>query len=171
MNTAQPHIIKKARICRESPFTGCSLRFYTACGNNRPPSPLELLSRQNYASLVKVWYAQCRQKEKHQNQTNNRQILVFSASDPCGNRTHVNGVRGRCLNRLTNGPYKSRRLPIFTRRFQRTILGTSELNFCVRNGNRWNLTVIVTDQYDWFSITHFCVSVQYFLEGRAFKTE
>ena len=25
--------------------------------------------------------------------------------DPCGNRTHVNGVRGRCLNRLTNGPY------------------------------------------------------------------
>ncbi len=23
---------------------------------------------------------------------------------PCGNRTHVNGVRGRCLNRLTNGP-------------------------------------------------------------------
>ena len=24
--------------------------------------------------------------------------------DPYGNRTHVNGVRGRCLNRLTNGP-------------------------------------------------------------------
>ena len=99
-----PHIIKKVRICRESPFTGCSLRLYTACGNNTPPSPLVLLSRQHYASLVKVWYAQCRQK-KHQNQTNNRQILVLSASDPCGNRTHVNGVRGRCLNRLTNGPY------------------------------------------------------------------
>ena len=32
----------------------------------------------------------------------------------------------------------SRRLPIFTRRLQRTIFGTSELNFCVRNGNRWN---------------------------------
>ena len=99
-------------------------------------------------------------KRKTQNQTNNRQILVLSASDPCGNlprsknapqghfcrpgrgtagascsipallyspkvlykekrstsyeverlgdpcgnRTHVNGVRGRCLNRLTNGP-------------------------------------------------------------------
>ena len=28
--------------------------------------------------------------------------------DPCGNRTHVNGVRGRCLNRLTNGPQKPR---------------------------------------------------------------
>ena len=65
----------------------------------------------------------------------------------------------------------SRRLPIFTRRFQRTILGTSELNFCVRNGNRWNLTVIVTDQYDWLSITFLFYFVQCFLEGRAFKTE
>lgn len=25
--------------------------------------------------------------------------------DPYGNRTHVNGVRGRCLNHLTNGPW------------------------------------------------------------------
>ena len=24
--------------------------------------------------------------------------------DPYGNRTRVTGVRGRCLNRLTNGP-------------------------------------------------------------------
>lgn len=39
----------------------------------------------------------------------------------------------------------SRQLPIFTSRFQLTILGTSELNYCVRNGNRWDLTVIVTD--------------------------
>ena len=45
--------------------------------------------------------------------------------------------------RLSSQSFRlSRRLPIFTRRFQRTILGTSELNFCVRNGNRWNLTVI-----------------------------
>ena len=65
----------------------------------------------------------------------------------------------------------SRRLPIFTSRFQLTIFGTSELNFCVRNGNRWDLTVIDTDQSDWISITHFCVPVQCFLEGRAFKTE
>ena len=56
----------------------------------------------------------------------------------------------------------SRRLPIFTSRFQLTILGTSELNFCVRNGNRWNLTVIVTDQYDWFSITFLFYFVQCF---------
>ena len=25
--------------------------------------------------------------------------------DPYGNRTHVTAVKGRCLNRLTNGPY------------------------------------------------------------------
>ena len=42
----------------------------------------------------------------------------------------------------------SRRLPIFTSRFQLTIFGTSKLNFCVRNGNRWNLTVIDTDRSD-----------------------
>ena len=58
----------------------------------------------------------------------------------------------------------SRRLPIFTSRFQLTILGTSELNCCVRNGNRWNLTVIVTDQYDWFSITFLFYFVQCFLK-------
>ena len=33
--------------------------------------------------------------------------------DPCGNRTHVNGVRGRCLNLLTNGPYKKERAGIY----------------------------------------------------------
>ena len=27
--------------------------------------------------------------------------------DPCGNRTRVTGVRGRCLDRLTNGPSSS----------------------------------------------------------------
>ena len=40
----------------------------------------------------------------------------------------------------------------------------SELNFCVRHGNRWNLTVIVTDQYDWFSITFLFYVVQCFLK-------
>ena len=72
----------------------------------------------------------------------------FLSGDPYRIRTDVKGVRGLCLNRLTNGPYKSRRLPIFTSRFQLTIFGTSKLNFCVRNGNRWNLTVIDTDRFD-----------------------
>ena len=29
--------------------------------------------------------------------------------DPYGTRTHVTAVKGRCLNHLTNGPYKRRR--------------------------------------------------------------
>ena len=28
----------------------------------------------------------------------------FFHGDPYGNRTHVTAVKGRCLNRLTNGP-------------------------------------------------------------------
>ena len=39
---------------------------------------------------------------------------------------------------------KSRRLPIFPGRLQPSIFGTTELNFCVRNGNRWDLCVIGT---------------------------
>ena len=30
--------------------------------------------------------------------------MVFLFGDPYGNRTHVTAVKGRCLNRLTNGP-------------------------------------------------------------------
>ena len=30
--------------------------------------------------------------------------MVFFFGDPYGNRTHVTAVKGRCLNRLTNGP-------------------------------------------------------------------
>ena len=32
-----------------------------------------------------------------------RMVCVFFG-DPYGNRTHVTAVKGRCLNRLTNGP-------------------------------------------------------------------
>ena len=37
----------------------------------------------------------------------NKKIRTLSHSDcgdPYGNRTHVTAVKGRCLNRLTNGP-------------------------------------------------------------------
>ncbi len=33
--------------------------------------------------------------------------LELFLGDPYGNRTHVTAVKGRCLNRLTNGPYGS----------------------------------------------------------------
>ena len=36
-------------------------------------------------------------------------------------------------------------LPIFTCSRPHTIVGTHELNFCVRNGNRWTLMAINTN--------------------------
>ena len=52
-------------------------------------------------------------------------------------------------------------LPIFTPSHPGTIVGTHELNFCVRNGNRWTLAVINTN-YAWHYITPF-VSCQLLL--------
>ena len=48
---------------------------------------------------------------------------------------------------LKNGQRESRHLPIFPSRLQPSIFGTTELNFCVRNGNRWDLRVIGTGRY------------------------
>ena len=53
-------------------------------------------------------------------------------------------AKEKALLKSEQGLKRSRHLPIFTGRFQPTIFGTSELNFCVRNGNRWFLTVIDT---------------------------
>ena len=39
---------------------------------------------------------------------------------------------------------KCRHLPIFPVRLQTSIFGTTQFNYCVRNGNRWNLSVIST---------------------------
>ena len=41
-----------------------------------------------------------KQKEAHD-------VCLFLFGDPYGNRTHVFAVRGRCLSRLTNGPFAS----------------------------------------------------------------
>ena len=38
-----------------------------------------------------------------------------------------------------------RRRPIFPGRFRPSIVGTEELNYRVRNGNGWTLSVIGTD--------------------------
>ena len=38
-------------------------------------------------------------------------------------------------------------LPIFPGRHQPSIFGTTELNFCVRYGNRWTLSVINTNYF------------------------
>ena len=41
--------------------------------------------------------------------------------------------------------YECWHLPIFPGRRQPSIFGTTELNFCVRDGNRWTLSVIDTN--------------------------
>ena len=38
-------------------------------------------------------------------------------------------------------------LPIFTASHPATIVGANELNFCVRDGNRWTLIAINTNSY------------------------
>ena len=46
--------------------------------------------------------------------------------DPCGIRTHVNGVRGRCLNHLTNGPHSVlRSIPFHEKRIEWCTIGDS----------------------------------------------
>ena len=49
-------------------------------------------------------------------------------------------------------------LPIFTVSHPTTIVGASELNFCVRDGNRWTLTAINTNYINTvYSIIYFFV--------------
>ena len=72
-------------------------------------------------------------------------------------------------------------LPIFTASHPATIVGANELNFCVRDGNRWTLVAINTNSGGWvlpifyikslaasnsfWIITHFLVFVNPFLKG------
>ena len=44
-------------------------------------------------------------------------------------------------------------LPIFPGSHPPSIVGVHELNFCVRDGNRWTLMTINTNSYGWES-TH-----------------
>ena len=46
-------------------------------------------------------------------------------------------------------------LPIFPCSHPQSIVGANELNFCVRDGNRWTLTAINTNSYGWlFTIVY-----------------
>ena len=62
-------------------------------------------------------------------------------------------------------------LPIFPGRLQPSIFGASELNFCVRNGNRWTLTAINTDfaeayRYASYILTDCSAKINIKLKGR-----
>ena len=40
-------------------------------------------------------------------------------------------------------------LPIFPASHPASIVGADELNFCVRDGNRWTLIAIITNSFGW----------------------
>ena len=44
-------------------------------------------------------------------------------------------------------------IPIFPASHPASIVGADELNFCVRDGNRWTLIAINTNSYGW-DVTH-----------------
>ena len=85
-------------------------------------------------------------------------ILHYIDGDPYGIRTRVTAVKGRCLNRLTNGPILKIRqknnpylgLCLATSYSHRgkppTTIGAEELNCRVRNGNGCGLFAIATKQ-------------------------
>ena len=63
-------------------------------------------------------------------------------------------VRGTVAG-IKNAPYRKVRgfvfaLPIFPGSRPPSIVGASELNFCVRDGNRWTLTAINTNYINGF---------------------
>ena len=53
---------------------------------------------------------------------------------------------------LLGGHFICWHLPIFPGRHQPSIFGTTELNFCVRYGNRWTLSVINTNLLTFVSL-------------------
>ena len=81
---------------------------------------------------------------------NRDQQMPISAcnGDSIENRTRVTAVKGRCLNRLTMGPYDEKKLnrqrPTFPGSHPPSIIGAEELNYCVRDGNRCNIFAIAT---------------------------
>ncbi len=48
-------------------------------------------------------------------------------------------------------------IPIFPGSHPPSIVGVHELNFCVRDGNRWTLMTINTNSYGWESTHHLYV--------------
>ena len=83
-----------------------------------------------------------------------KKLDVFSSGSPNWARTSDIMINSHALYRLSYGgiykEYKigrfsytlwSWRFPIFPGRCQPSIFGTNELNFCVRDGNRWTLIV------------------------------
>ena len=91
-------------------------------------------------------------------QTNNKLIFIQNKKEPSFDSSSSNASDGTwtrtpkthapqtCLSANSSTlAYKCRHLSIFPGRRQPSIFDVKELNFCVRNGNRWNLFAISTD--------------------------
>ena len=66
-------------------------------------------------------------------------VFGMGTGGPCALTTPTVSLNNSFRNR------PSQRRPIFPDRYQSSIFGTAQLNFCVRNGNRWTLRVNDTD--------------------------
>ena len=64
--------------------------------------------------------------------------------------------------------HKCWRFPIFPGRHQPSIFGTTELNFCVRDGNRCTLSVINTNLFSLLSFDSFIIISPYFKKSNPF---
>ena len=59
----------------------------------------------NYEQMPLCHYERFSRERQNPNLSPIRKKFGFCLhGDPYGNRTHVTAVKGRCLNRLTNGP-------------------------------------------------------------------
>ena len=86
------------------------------------------------------------QTAPHPDKKSRRKFSCYGS--PNWARTSDIMINSHALYRLSyGGIYKCWHLPIFTGRHQPTIFGTTELNFCVRDGNRWTLSVIDTNLF------------------------
>ena len=66
----------------------------------------------------------------------------------CYYRLSYGGIWYRNKQKEERNIHKSRHSPIFPGRHHPSIFGVCELNCCVRNGNRWDLTAICTGNVD-----------------------
>ena len=69
---------------------------------------------------------------------------LFWCGSPGRARTYNPSVNSRMLCHWATEEYRIRQRPILPGRLQPSTFGTQGLNFCVRDGNRWNPFVIAT---------------------------
>ena len=87
----------KWRCQKTSPFRWCAMRDLNPHGRPLEPKSSASANSANRAYII----LSIRLKKR------NQRFLSQTNGDPIGNRTRVTAVKGRCLNRLTMGPYKT----------------------------------------------------------------